>query len=231
MNRKRLPYIFLISVIFLGIGILIYPHLRQIIYKDQAKKINRYFEQEVKTAALHNERQYTELYNDMVSYNQTIYSNNQEELTDARIYENIDFSMKDYGFADELFGYITIPAMDIELPIYLGANKENLNIGATHLSKTSMSIGGENTNSVIAAHRGMATAEMFRDIEELKVDDRIFVTNLWEKLEYKVTRFQIVSPNNREAILIQDGKDMLTLVTCHPFRSNRQRYLVYCERV
>jgi len=72
---------------------------------------------------------------------------------------------------------------------------------------------------------------MFREIEKLKIGDEIFITNLWETMTYKVEKIEIISPDEINKIRIQEGKDMVTLVTCHPYPHNYQRYLVYCERV
>ena len=103
--------------------------------------------------------------------------------------------------------------------------------GAAILSQTSMPIGGENTNCVIAGHRGYQGIPYFREIEKLQLGDHIYITNPWETLTYEVTEFKIIDPDASDQILIQDGKDMVTLLTCHPYRSHgKYRYVVYCER-
>ena len=124
-----------------------------------------------------------------------------------------------------------LPKMDIELPILLGANEENMSSGAVHLTGTSYPIGGVNTNCVIAAHRGYSRTAMFRDIEALEVGDKIYIENFREKLIYQVTELRIIEPTDIDKLLIQEGKDMVTLVTCHPYGYNYQRYVVFCERV
>ncbi len=103
--------------------------------------------------------------------------------------------------------------------------------GAAQLTETSMPIGGNNTNMAVVAHRGYSYAKMFREIEKLKIGDEIFITNFWETMTYKVERIEVISPDEIDKIRIQEGKDMVTLVTCHPYPHNYQRYLVYCERV
>lgn len=128
-------------------------------------------------------------------------------------------------------GYVTIPAIDEELPLYLGADEENLSKGAAVLAKTSMPVGGTNTNCVIAAHRGYGGVAMFRDIEELSVGDKVYVTNLWETLTYEVVRIIVIRPDDLDAVKIVEGEDMVTLVTCHPYPHNYQRYVVYCQSV
>ena len=120
--------------------------------------------------------------------------------------------------------------MDIEVPIYLGATQENMKKGATHLSETSIPIGGINTNSVISAHRGMKTHPMFRDIEMLEIGDEVKITNMWDELIYKVIETKVITPDQVSEVLIQEGRDLITLITCHPYTQNYQRYVVYCER-
>ena len=118
------------------------------------------------------------------------------------------------------------------MPIFLGATEQHMADGAAHLSQTSLPIGGENTNCVIAGHRGYNGASYFRYIDKLKVGDLVSVTNLWERLTYRVCEIKIIDPYDVTEILIQPGRELLTLLTCHPYASGgRQRYVVYCERV
>ena len=98
-------------------------------------------------------------------------------------------------------------------------------------NETSYSIGGENTNCVLAAHRGSSRAAMFRDIEKLEIGDEIYIQNFRETLTYRVAELRVISPTDVQELLIQPGRDLVTLITCHPYRHNYQRYVVYCERV
>ena len=91
-------------------------------------------------------------------------------------------------------------------------------------------MGGPNTNCVLAAHRGYYRAPMLREVERLQIGDAVRVENFRETLEYRVVETRIIQPDDVQALLIQDGRDLLTLVTCHPLGSNAQRYVVYCER-
>jgi sortase A len=104
--------------------------------------------------------------------------------------------------------------------------------GAAHLSQTSLPVGGMNTNCVIAGHRGYSGAAFFRYVPELKPGDEVIISNLWETMTYVVTETKIIMPNEVDQILIQEGRDMITLLTCHPYASGgKQRYLVFCDRV
>ena len=177
-------------------------------------------------------RDYPELWADMVRYNEAIYTQGQAGLSCQYDYQKPSFRLSDYGLGDEVFGVISIPAMELEMPIFLGATEQHMADGAAHLSQTSLPIGGENTNCVIAGHRGYNGASYFRYIDKLKVGDLVSVTNLWETLTYRVCEIKIIDPHDVTEILIQPGRELLTLLTCHPYASGgRQRYVVYCERV
>ena len=173
-----------------------------------------------------------ELWEEMVAYNETIYTQGQAGLSCEYAYQKPSFDLADYGISDEVFGVLTIPAMELEMPIYLGATESHMASGAAHLSQTSLPIGGENTNCVLAGHRGYNGAKYFRFIELLEVGDLVTITNLWETLNYRVCEIQIIDPTDVDAVLIQPGRDLLTLLTCHPYASGgKQRYLVFCERI
>lgn len=178
------------------------------------------------------EQLYPELWADMTAYNETIYAEGQSGLSCAYDYQKPSFTLIDYGLEDEVFGVITIPAMDLNMPIFLGATEKHMADGAAHMSQTSLPIGGNNTNCVIAGHRGYGGASYFRYIEKLRIGDNVTITNLWKTLEYRVVQIKIIYPNEVKEILIQENRDLLTLLTCHPYASGgKQRYLVICERV
>lgn len=170
------------------------------------------------------------LYRDLQRRNRELYETSQADLRDPFSYEEAALSLEEYGLEDGIIGFVQIPALDLDLPILLGANEENLKQGAAHLTQTSYPIGGENTNCVLAAHRGYYKAPMLREVERLQVGDTVYLQNFRETLTYTVEELRIIDPTDVEALLIQPGRDLLTLVTCHPLGGNSQRYVVYCSR-
>lgn len=177
-------------------------------------------------------REYQALWDAMVSYNDAIWEEKQAGLCDPWAYQQPSFTLGEYGLEEEVFGVLSIPALDLEMPLYLGATASHMAEGAAHLSQTSLPIGGRNTNCVIAGHRGWNGADYFRYITELQPGDEVMITNLWETLTYRVTDTRIIMPNEVEQILIQEGRDMITLLTCHPYASGgKQRFLIFCDRV
>lgn len=176
--------------------------------------------------------EYPELWLAMQEYNESICREGQAGLSNKTAYETPSFTLGDYGLESEVFGVLEIPALELIMPIYLGAAKRHMELGAAQLSQTSLPIGGSNTNCVLAGHRGWNGAAYFLNIDQLKKEDTVTVTNLWETMTYKVVETRIIVPNDVEAIRIQENRELLTLLTCHPPASGgKQRYLVICERV
>ena len=177
------------------------------------------------------EQQYPELLAALQEYNRQLYAEQQCNLTDLEACETPAADLTAYGIDDEIIGVLEIPAMELTMPVYLGASDDHLAAGAAVLGNTSAPIGGANTNCVIAGHRGWRGADYFRHIDRLQIGDTVTLTNLWETLTYTVADIQIIQPHEVDKIKIQQGHDLLTLLTCHPYASGgRQRYVVYCER-
>ena len=178
------------------------------------------------------EQQYPELLAALQEYNRQLYAEKQCNLTDLEACEEPAADLTTYGIEDEIIGVLEIPAMELTMPVYLGASDAHLAAGAAVLGNTSAPIGGDNTNCVIAGHRGWRGADYFRHIDKLAVGDTVRLTNLWETLTYTVADIPIIQPHQIERIKIQSNRDLLTLLTCHPYASGgRQRYVVYCEKL
>ena len=177
------------------------------------------------------EQQYPELLAALQKYNRQLYTEKQCNLVDLEACEEPAADLPAYGIDDEIIGVLEIPAMELTMPVYLGASDDHLAAGAAVLGNTSAPIGGDNINCVIAGHRGWRGADYFRHIDRLEVGDTVKLTNLWETLTYTVSGIQIIQPHEIEKIKIQPNRDLLTLLTCHPYaRGGKQRYVVYCER-
>ncbi|MGM9548218.1 MAG: class C sortase [Faecousia sp.] len=240
---KRLQKVLLALLFLLGLAVFSYPHICGLLVKQKMESTVQTFQEQQETrpttsvvipdSMQSSEQQlYPELWEGMTAYNEAIFAQGQSGLSCKLDYQQPSFRLMDYGLDEEVFGVITIPAMELEMPIYLGATEQHMADGAAHLSQTSLPIGGANTNSVIAGHRGYGGASYFRYIDKLKIGDIVTVTNLWETLTYRVAEIKIIYPYQVEEILIQPGRELLTLLTCHPYASGgKQRYLVICERV
>ena len=226
---RKLVRIIAIILFIVGLGFFAYPIVLREAFDIQANKAIYQFDQ-LKTTNDDN-LLYAELRRAMFEYNEKLYLSGQSGLIDQLSYEKPDFLLSDYGIDSDILGYITIPAIDIKLPIYNGASKENMAKGAAYLAHTSLPVGGENTNCVIAAHTRYKSIYMFKRITELNVGDKIYITNFWETLVYQVVETKVIDPNDSQNIYIKANRSLITLSTCHPYPDNYQRYLVYAELV
>ena len=225
MRRTSLVLAALLAVA--GICVMLWPTFTGSRLESHAEEAAQTFLEERKT-----EQQYPELLAALQAYNQRIYAEKQAGLVDLEACEEPAAGLTAYDIEDEIIGVLEIPAMELTMPIYLGASDGHLAAGAAVLGNTSAPIGGANTNCVIAGHRGWKGADYFRHIDKLAVGDTVKLTNLWETLTYTVTDTQIIQPHEVDVIKIQSDRDLLTLLTCHPYASGgKQRYVVYCERV
>ena len=226
---RKLVRIIAIILFIVGLGFFAYPIVLREAFDIQVNKAIYQFEQ-LKTTNDDN-LLYAELRRAMFEYNEKLYLSGQSGLIDQLSYEKPDFLLSDYGIDSDILGYITIPAIDIKLPIYNGASTENMAKGAVYLAHTSLPVGGENTNCVIAAHTRYKSIYMFKRITELNEGDKIYITNFWETLVYQVVETKVIDPNDSQNIYIKANRSLITLSTCHPYPDNYQRYLVYAELV
>lgn len=220
MGRKQRSVLGFFFVV-IGICIFFYPEIRN--YKQQKN-----MQHEIKI--FKNKKKISKnedpLYKKALKYDQKIYNEGQKNLKDVWSYE-----IAPIQWPKGCFGYIKIKKMNIELPLYLGATFENMKKGAVIMGGTSVPLGIRNSNCVIAAHRGYKGTPYFREIEKLKTGDKIVVKNPWEKLSYIVETIKIINPDDSDKIRIREGKDMITLLTCHPYQGHgKLRYIVYCIR-
>jgi len=185
---------------------------------------------------------------EMTDYNCELHETEQSGLISLESTEDVDFSVvENGGFSEEMLGYITIPRMDIVFPIFAGSSHSHMLRGAAHLTQSSLPVGGINTNSVITAHRGLSRARMFRNIDELEIGDEIRITNFYEILVYRVVdptdiiasmeriyRVDmpgvVIYPNDVDSVKIIPDRDIITLMSCEPYRINSHRILVFAER-
>ena len=132
---------------------------------------------------------------------------------------------------DEMMGSVEIPKINIKIPIYHTTEEEVLNKGAGHLEGSSLPVGGANTHAVISAHRGLPSASLFTDLDQMKVGDHFLLHVLDENLCYEVDKISVVKPEDTSALAVEDGQDLVTLLTCTPYGVNTERLLVRGHRV
>lgn len=130
-----------------------------------------------------------------------------------------------------IMGSIEIPKIGVDLPIYHGTENDVLSNGIGHLERTSLPIGGENTHCILTGHRGLPNSKLFTRLDELKENDLFYLNIFGEMLAYKVNQIEVIEPDEVEKLDIQDGKDLVSLITCTPYGLNTHRLVVTGERV
>lgn len=146
-------------------------------------------------------------------------------LTETEIYESL-LCVGDDG----MMGYVSIPKIDVELPIYHGTDDETLQKGSGHLEASALPVGGESTHCVITAHRGLPTAVMFTHLDEMEIGDAFYLKVLGASLAYEVIEIREVEPEETQSLAAVEGEDLCTLVTCTPYGINSKRLLVTGQR-
>lgn len=239
--KEKIRWAVILILYLIGVGIFAIPDLNNLANKIGNIHVYEAFQKNVEDASEESSNadsstseadtdRFARLYEQMTEYNEQIFAEKQKDLCDPWSYEQSSFDLTEYGIEDNVAATIEIPRMDVELPVYLGATTENMALGAVQLGQTSLPVGGENTNCVIAAHRGYRGIPMFQEIEKLQLGDKVIITNFWETLTYEVSEIEIIYPSDIDKILIRPGKDMVTLLTCHPYTQHTRRYAVFCTR-
>ena len=238
---RKYFWLLLLPLLLLGLYLTFYPQVNTAVYEHGVTQVISEWETQIEVAERtesqrpHPEQDavlpYPELRAAMEAYNRTISEEGQRRLTAPAVYEEPALDLTDYALEENApAGILSIPSIDLELPIYLGASKENLALGVAVLGGTSVPIGGSDTNCVIAGHRGYRGIPYFRYLDRLEAGDTVRLTNFWGELTYTVKEIAVIEPDDIDAILIQEGRDMLTLLTCHPYTVGTQRLVIYCER-
>lgn len=215
------------AIFLLGFAIAAYPLVSRFYYRVEANREIVAFE-EGKAALLSEEVLHRiEL---AKAYNQTLdpskigdpYTDKEKEgiAEYARMLE-----------LHEKIGHIEVPRIGEDIPIYAGTSEVVLQKGAGHLEGTSLPIGGENTHTVITAHRGLPSAKLFTDLNKMVIGDRFYLYNIEGVLAYKVDQILTVGPSDFDPVLVKEGKDYATLLTCTPYMINSHRLLVRGERI
>ena len=215
-----------IVLYIVGIFCIAYPiYSRFLAYKNQTESIYDYKKELaiMQEEELKDKLEKTEEFNRINSSETTVVDNslgNNENTTNA------------YNFLElgEMMGYITIPKIHVEIPIYEGINVNNLTKGVAHMENTSLPNGGKNTHSVLAGHTGISQAEIFDNIDKLEVGDEFYITFYGTTSKYKVIHTKIVFPDETNEIRVEEGKCLVTLVTCTPKSVNTHRLLVKAQK-
>lgn len=226
MKKGSLSTIILILVFLVGLSLLLYPTVSD--YWNSLHQSHAIAEYAENVANLDNDI-YDELWSAARAYNEALLSKEDRySLTDEEMeeYESL-LNVSGNG----IIGYIEIPSINCSLPIYHGTDEAVLQIAVGHIEGTSLPVGGESTHSVLSGHRGLPSAKLFTNLDQLTIGDTFVLRVLDETLTYEVDQILIVEPYELGALAIEEGEDYCTLVTCTPYGINTHRLLVRGHRV
>ncbi len=225
-SDKKKNTIFVLMFLF-GFLILMYPLVSKLYYRVESNFQVQEFEkakEEFPTAEIKKKIQLAQAYNTTLDPSKMVDAFSSKQKAGIAEYARM-LEVK------EKIGHIEIPKIDQDLPIYAGTSEEVLQKGAGHLEGTSLPIGGKSTHTVITAHRGLPTAQLFTNLDKLEKGDVFYVHNIEKTLAYKVDRILTVEPSNFEPVLVTKGDDFCTLLTCTPYMINSHRLLVRGHRI
>lgn len=224
--KKNFSTIILVIILLIGLSLLLYPTVSDYWNSfHQSRAIASYAE----TVAEINNIDYEKIWNDAVQYNrkwaekENKWSMSEEEVAEYESLLNVS--------GNGIMGYIEIPDIKVSLPIYHGVDEGVLQVAIGHLQETSLPVGGKGTHCVISGHRGLPSAKLFTDLDQLVEGDIFIMRILDETLTYEVDRILIVEPEDVSALEAEEGMDYCTLVTCTPYGVNSHRLLVRGHRI
>ena len=230
MKSEKILLIIAIIFIIVGTGIFLYPSISNYFAeKNHVEAIRNYDKMVVGIGedSLKEEKEKAQTYNENLS---------GDPVHDPFVFGSGYALPENYKEVlnlseDGIMGYIQIPKISVDLPIYHGTSEEVLEKGVGHIQNTSVPIGGNSTHSVLTGHTGLPNAELFTRLDELVVGDIFYIHVLTEILTYKVYEIKVVLPDNIDELRITSGEDLVTLVTCTPYGVNSHRLLVKAKRV
>lgn len=223
--KKNRSTIILILIFLVGLSVMLYPTVSDYVnQRHQSRALASYDE----TVNEMSDADYTAYFEAADAYNQRLAATPNSFFTPEQVSgydETLDVS------GTGIMGYITIPRIGVELPVYHGTSDGVLQVAAGHLEGSSLPVGGAGTHAVISAHRGLPSAKLFTNLDQLEVGDTFTITVLDRVLTYEVDRISIVLPTETDLLQPVEGQDYVTLMTCTPYGINTHRLLVRGRRI
>ena len=229
MNSKKktdiISTVILLFILLVGLSVMFYPTVSDWWNSRVQSRAIANYDQTIQHIDPH---RYDEIWAEANEYNKKL----------AELYAPFSNADEISGYDDILdlsrtgiMGYITIPVIKVELPVYHGTSAEVLNIAAGHLKGSSLPVGGKNTHAVISAHRGLPSARLFTDLDQLVKGDTFTITILDQIFTYEVEEILIVNPDEMDKLSIIPDGDYVTLMTCTPYGVNTHRLLIRSHRI
>lgn len=224
--KQKWSAIFLILLFLAGLAILLYPSVSNWFNsKEQSETIDKYLE----AVAQITEEDYNIIWTEAQAYNASLPNQvNRYHLTTEE-YE-VYMSLLNVS-GNGVMGYLEIPRINLRIPIYHGTEESVLQVAVGHIAGSSLPVGGESTHCVLSGHRGLPSAKLFTDLDQLQKGDTFMLKVLNKTLIYEVDQILVVEPENISAMEIVEGEDYCTLMTCTPYGINTHRLLIRGHRI
>ena len=230
MKHKIITIVLAVIVFLLALGMTLYPVISNYVNEKYASEIHTAYEeiiQQADNSALLEAKELAIAYNEAITPGTADEAYSQAALLEAAVDYDSQLNIAGNG----TMGYVEIPKINVNLPIYHGTGNDSLERGVGHLLGSSLPVGGESTHAILTGHSGMATQKMFTDLEQLSIGDVFYLHILDETLAYQVIEINVVLPHDTSLLGITNGADYCTLVTCTPFGVNTHRLLVRGTRI
>lgn len=214
-----------VLIFLLGLALVCYPIISNYIENSNYQDLIKTYEN--KANSLDDEKK-QQIINTANDWNTSLYLKQQGlSVNNQNDYESI------LNISDGIMGSIEIPKININIAIYHGTDDEVLSVGAGHLEDTSLPVGGENTHAVLTSHRGLPSSKLFTRLDELQINDMFYINILDKTLAYKIYNIDVLKPEvlQEQGFVIEDGKDIVSLVTCTPYGINTHRLVITAKRV
>lgn len=214
-----------VLIFIIGLALVCYPIISNYIENNNYQDLIKTYEN--KANSLDDEKK-QQIINTANDWNTALYLKQQGlSVNNQNDYESI------LNISDGIMGSIEIPKINVNIAIYHGTDDEVLSVGAGHLEDTSLPVGGENTHAVLTSHRGLPSAKLFTRLDELQINDMFYINILDKTLAYKIYNIDVLKPEvlQEQGFVIEDGKDIVSLVTCTPYGINTHRLVITAKRV
>ena len=176
-------------------------------------------------------KEYDELMKKASDYNKYLVTQNRNIVTDAEYDPDAYYETLLNFMGNGVMGYVEIPKIGLTEPIYHYSTEVSLGIGIGHIHGSSLPTGGETTHTVLTGHRGLPNQKFFSDLDKINIGDKFYMHILNKILAYEVYKIKVIEPTDVDELMIEDGEDLATLVTCEPYGVNTHRLLVMGKRV
>lgn len=231
--KKKIITITICIMFLAGLSLLLYPFISNQWNTYRQERLISSYDKQVAEKEAAGEIDYNKEWAQAAAYNEALLpSILPDSFAEAEASEDDEEYMSSLNLnGDGMMGYIEIPKIDVKVPIYHTTEKDVLEKAAGHLEGSSLPVGGESTHAVISAHRGLPSAKLFTDLDKLEKGDHFLISVLDDTLCYEVDKIEVVEPTETEGLAIEDGQDLVTLLTCTPYGVNSHRLLVRGHRV